>query len=82
MRGLREIARKDLIPIELIIFFKNEPMDFSPGETYKFNNSGYIILGHIIEKVSGISYAEFIEENIFKKTKMSSSLHGNKKNCH
>jgi len=78
MRGLREIARKDLEPLELIDFFKNEPMDFNPGEEYKYNNSGYIILGYIIEKVSGISYAEFVEENIFKKINMSSSVYGSK----
>jgi len=78
MRGLREIARKDLEPLELIDFFKNEPTNFNPGEEYKYNNSGYIILGYIIEKVSGISYAEFVEENIFKKTNMSTSLYGSK----
>ncbi|NQY29210.1 MAG: beta-lactamase family protein [Flavobacteriaceae bacterium] len=78
MRGLRDIARKDLEPLELIDFFKNEPMDFNPGEEYKYNNSGYIILGYIIEKVSGISYAEFVDTNIFKKINMSSSLYGSK----
>jgi len=78
MRGLREIARKDLEPLELIDFFQNEPMDFNPGEKYKYNNSGYIILGYIIEKISGVSYAEFVETNIFKKINMSSSLYGSK----
>jgi len=78
MRGLREIARKDLEPLELINFFKNEHMDFNPGEKYKYNNSGYIILGYIIEKISGVSYAEFVETNIFKKINMSSSLYGSK----
>jgi len=78
MRGLREIARKDLTPIELIDFFQNEPMDFNPGEKYKYNNSGYIILGYIIEKISGVSYAEFVETNILKKINMSSSVYGSK----
>jgi len=78
MRSLREIARKDLEPIELIDFFKNEPMNFIPGQAYKYNNSGYIILGYIIEKISGITYAEFVDKNIFKKISMSSSLYGNK----
>ncbi|WP_109301372.1 serine hydrolase [Aquimarina sp. AU474] len=74
MKALKDIATKDLTPIELIDFFKNEPMDFKPGEKYKYNNSGYIILGYIIESISKQSYASFIEEHIFKKLDMNSSL--------
>jgi len=73
LKGLNEIAYKDLSPLELIDFFKNEPVDFAPGEQFKYNNSGYIILGYIIEKVSDQTYAEFIEEQIFKKLDMKSS---------
>ena len=73
VKGLNDIASKDLKPIELIDFFKSEPMDFLPGEQFKYNNSGYIILGYIIEKVTGSSYANFVEEQIFKKLKMNSS---------
>jgi len=74
MKALNDIATKDLTPIELIDFFKNESMDFNPGEKFRYNNSGYIILGHIIESISGQSYANFIEEHIFKKLGMTSSL--------
>ncbi|WP_299213957.1 serine hydrolase domain-containing protein [uncultured Aquimarina sp.] len=74
IKALKDIARKDLTPIELIDFFKNEPMDFNPGEQYKYNNSGYIILGYIIESISKQSYASFIEEHIFKKLGMNASL--------
>jgi CubicO group peptidase (beta-lactamase class C family) len=75
MKELMNISKQDLTPAELINFFKNEPMDFSPAENYKYNNSGYIILGHIIEKISGKSYADFVEENIFKKLGMISSYY-------
>ena len=75
VKGLMGIAKTDLTPIELIDFFKNEPMDFSPGEKFKYNNSGYIILGYIIESVSEMSYGDFVEENIFKKLNMSSSYY-------
>ena len=40
-------------------------MSFSPGELWRYNNSGYILLGAIIEKVSGKSYADFVQERIF-----------------
>ena len=73
LKEIRNIAKNDLEPLELIDFFKNEPVDFAPGEQFKYNNSGYIILGYIIELLSGQSYASFIEENIFKKLNMRSS---------
>ena len=76
MEGIRDIARKELSPIELIDFFKNEDMDFEPGEEYRYNNSGYIILGYIIEKLSDQSYAEFVAENIFEKIGMNASTYG------
>ncbi|NER14708.1 serine hydrolase [Leptobacterium flavescens] len=77
MPVLREIATKDLTPMELIDVFKDEPMDFDPGEAYRYNNSGYILLGYIIEKLSGESYANFIQKNIFDKAGMNSSYYAN-----
>jgi len=75
MKSLRDIAKNDLTPKELVDFFKNEPMEFDAGEQFKYNNSGYIILGYIIEIISGKSYADFIEENIFEPLEMHSSLY-------
>ncbi|GAB1857099.1 hypothetical protein MHTCC0001_19350 [Flavobacteriaceae bacterium MHTCC 0001] len=79
MPTFRLKARTDMTPETLINVFKNEPMDFAPGDEYRYNNSGYILLGYIIEKVSGQSYAEFIEQHIFKKLGMSASLYGSNK---
>ncbi|NNF81288.1 MAG: beta-lactamase family protein, partial [Flavobacteriaceae bacterium] len=76
MERFRKNARVDMTPTELIDFFKNEPMDFEPGEQFLYNNSGYILLGHIIEVVCGISYAEFIEQNIFEPLGMKNSYFG------
>jgi len=70
-----ELMRKDMSVNELINVFKNEPFDFEPGEKYLYNNSGYILLGAIIEKVSGRKYAEFIREHIFKKAGMDHSCY-------
>lgn len=42
-----------------------KPLDFTPGEDFKYANSGYTLLGFIIERVSGKSYGEFLQENIF-----------------
>jgi CubicO group peptidase (beta-lactamase class C family) len=75
---LGAIARTDMSPMEIIDFFKNEPMDFAPGERWLYNNSGYIILGYIIEQVSEKSYEDFVEQNIFKPLGMDNSRYGSK----
>jgi CubicO group peptidase (beta-lactamase class C family) len=67
--------RKDMSLDELITLFKDQPFDFEPGEEFRYNNSGYILLGAIIEKISGIKYADFIQENIFTPLGMSHSLY-------
>jgi len=76
MENWAPVWRKDFEPNELIDFFKNEPMDFAPGEEFRYNNSAYFILGYIIEKVSGQTYEQFIETNIFKHLGMNSSFYG------
>ena len=43
----------------------DKPLDFSPGEKFAYNNSGYYLLGMIVEKVSGKTYEQFLQENIF-----------------
>src|ERR1700686_4625606 len=50
---------------QLIDTFRNKPADFKPGEKFDYNNNGYILLGYVIEKVSGQSYEAFLKENIF-----------------
>jgi CubicO group peptidase (beta-lactamase class C family) len=56
---------KDVTLRELIDSFKNDPFDFEPGSAYRYSNSGYILLGAIIEKVSGVPYPKFVEQKIF-----------------
>jgi CubicO group peptidase (beta-lactamase class C family) len=71
--------KEDLKPAEAIDKFKNLPMDFAPGTKWLYNNSGFFLLGYIIEKASGKTYAEYIEENLFKPAGMTSSLYGTDK---
>lgn len=56
-----------------ISYFKNKKLDFEPGEKFSYSNSGYILLSYIIEKVSGQSFAEFIETQIFHPLGMKNS---------
>jgi CubicO group peptidase (beta-lactamase class C family) len=64
-------------PEAMIDTIKNFEYDFDPGERYQYNNSGYYILGYIIEKVSGKEYGEFLKETFFDPLGMSSTgVHG------
>lgn len=47
---------------------------FEPGSTYRYSNSGYAMLAMIVETVSGQSFPEFLDENIFKPLGMDNSI--------
>jgi CubicO group peptidase (beta-lactamase class C family) len=50
---------------ELVAKFKDKPLDFPVGEKFSYSNSGYHLLGMIVEKASGKLYADYLQENIF-----------------
>ena len=65
-----EISERDLSRQEIVVLFSLEPVEFSPGENFQYNNSGYYLLGLIIENVSGMSYADFLKENVWQPLEM------------
>ena len=75
---MRDTAKRiagDVTPNEMIDYFKNQPMRFAPGTKWEYSNSGYYLLGYIIEKITGKTYAQYLEENFFKKLGMTNSLY-------
>ncbi|MCX7923965.1 MAG: serine hydrolase [Clostridia bacterium] len=50
----------------IISTFKNLPLNFEPGTNWAYSNSGYLLLGYIVEKVSGMSYEDYLDKNIFQ----------------
>lgn len=50
---------------ELVDLAATKPLEFRPGTQLHYTNTGYTLLGMVIEKVSGVSYADFLEKNIF-----------------
>jgi len=51
---------------DLLDAFRNKPMSFAPGEKAVYSNSNYILLGAVIERVSGVPFARFVKTNIFE----------------
>ncbi len=63
-----DFARTTVLPTttaEMVEKLKKPPLDFEPGAKMSYSNSGYFLLGVIIEKASGKTYADFLQENIF-----------------
>lgn len=60
-----KIDTKPITPAQLLADFKDKPLDFKPGAKFRYSNSGYEVLGYIIERVSGETYQRFLEQNIF-----------------
>ena len=48
-----------------IAVVRDKPLDFSPGEKMSYSNSGYLVLGYVIERITGASYEKFVTDNIF-----------------
>ena len=61
---------------EMIAFFKSKPLDFEPGTAFHYSNSGYTMLGYIIEKVTGLTYGAALETYIFKPLHMEHTSYG------
>jgi len=67
----------DLTHTEMLELFQDEPFDFAPGEAYRYNNSGYYLLGMIIEEVSGDTYDDYLDAHLFGPLGLSRSYY-----CH
>ena len=63
----------EMKPEELINSFKNDKFDFNPGEKLLYNNSGYFLLGYIVEKVSGMPFDDYLKEKFFKPLRMNNT---------
>ncbi len=61
-------AVKDYFPL-----FVNEPLKFEPGQKWDYSNAGFMLLGAIIEKVSGQSYFDYVRENLYKPAGMTNT---------
>jgi len=60
-------------PRDYLAAFPDEAMKFAPGERFSYSNGGYILLGVVIEELTGLKYQDFVEQAIFQAIGMNQS---------
>lgn len=70
-------SRMDLSHTELLDLIDDDPFDFAPGHQWRYNNSGYYLLGMVIERVSGQPYDEYVQQHLFDPLRLTGTSY-----CH
>jgi CubicO group peptidase (beta-lactamase class C family) len=71
--GAAKHFRDDYTSKEIIALVASRPLQFRPGESWAYSNTGYFLLGMIVEKLSGMPYATFLEKEIFSPLGMTAT---------
>ncbi len=71
--GFKNLLLRSNKPEDLIALVQDRPLDFEPGTKWNYSNTGYVLLGRVIERASGLPYATYLTERIFRPLEMSSS---------
>jgi len=74
-------SKRDVTTAELIDTFKAEKPDFAPGESWRYNNSGYVLLGAVIEAASGKPWHVYMQDVFFKPLGMTRTRYGNQQDA-
>lgn len=68
--------RQDLSTAALVAMFKDQPVDFAPGEKWAYNNSGYVLVGAVIEAASGKSWDAQLTESVLAPSGLKHTVYG------
>ena len=71
-----ESIKRDLTTAQMIDVFKGQPVDFAPGEKSSYNNSGYVLVGAVIEAASGMPWHAYLDKVFFKPLGMTGTGYG------
>lgn len=71
-----QLRRQKLSRVQMVDFFADLPLQFEPGTRFSYTNSGYYLLGLIVEKVSGQDYYQYLQENIWNPLGMKRTFSG------
>ena len=74
--GFDTLADKKISNSRLIRFFESAPLIFEPGGDWSYSNSGFVLAGVIVEKITGIPFNDFVNERILKKLNMTETAFG------
>lgn len=70
-------SRDYYAPKDFVKEFQDRDLEFTPGEKFNYSNSGYFLLGVLIEEISGKTYSEMLQEKIFEPLEMNDSGYDN-----
>lgn len=68
--------RRDLTTAQLVDYFKHETPDFAPGEGWRYSNSGYVLVGAVIEAASGQAWHKYLDQALFQPLGMKDTGYG------
>jgi CubicO group peptidase (beta-lactamase class C family) len=71
--GAWDFVATPTTPEKELAHFRDQPLDFTPGSSYNYSPSGYVLLGYLIEKLTGVGYGQFVKDNIFNPLGMTDS---------
>lgn len=69
-------AGREIEPADLVAIFANEPPDFAPGSAYRYSNSGYVLLGLVVEKAAGMPWGAFVTKRLLAPLGLSATRDG------
>jgi CubicO group peptidase (beta-lactamase class C family) len=67
--------REDMSPDTIVGLVRDDTLDFKPGAQWRYNNTGYVLLGMIIERASGKPYATFLQDEFFRPLGLSQTYY-------
>jgi CubicO group peptidase (beta-lactamase class C family) len=70
-----KVMREDLPHDSLIALVAHDSLQFEPGSHFYYNNTGYFILGMLIEKITGKPYGEYLNEKLFTPNKLAATTY-------
>ncbi len=73
---MAELIKRDLTTAQMIEVFKDHPVDFEPGSKWAYNNSGYVLVGAVIEAASGMPWYDYLDKALFKPLGMKNTGYG------
>lgn len=75
----RQVVMKSNTPQELVGLVKDQSLEFKPGEKWGYSNTNYVLLGMVLEQVSGVKYADYLQKNIFDPAEMKNTAYDSTK---